>query len=134
MMLRFYNSYLPNLPQTGVPVMYDKVRRLLIREHALKCRLIRRTLWNVPDTNEAFDGDFAAISRLLSQLMAWGMADFRVAGDSEPELKELTDFYGIHRRFHCFPVPTRVLRAEEAADQDAEVTLVEVPALILESL
>ncbi len=129
-MLRFYNTRL-KIPQTGAGPMYEKLRRLFIQEQAVRFGLQRRLLWNIPDANEAFDGDLAQICQLISQLVACGLADFRLSGSDEQEVRDLLDFYGPERRFTAVVITPKVFRAQEAQDQAAEVCLPpDVPSLI----
>jgi hypothetical protein len=111
-MLRLYNTRLPNT--FGMTAIYDEARRQIIREQALKLGLKYRLLSNVPDADEAFDGDIDIMVELLSRLITLGLTGFRMVATDPGELKSLASFAGPPHPFLIASVSPETLSEQES--------------------
>jgi len=100
-MIRLYNRSILN-KDNDTPALrdYDSARLALIRDQAYRFGLRHCRLSRVLGASEAFDGDFAHSSRLISQLIVWGMDDLRVSATEHGERINLIDLYGVERPIH----------------------------------
>src|SRR5579859_824947 len=100
-MIRVYNNRIREEADLQAVERFAEAREHLIREHALRCGLTLRCLARVPDVEEAYDGDFVQATRLLSDLLAWGVGGLRAVATNRTEQLELLDLYGIRIPVEC---------------------------------
>jgi len=74
---------------------FKEAKCALVHYLALSYGLKQVKLFRVPDAEEAFDGDLQSVSRLLTELIALGLGNIRVAATNRSERITLVDFYGV---------------------------------------
>src|SRR5258706_13601686 len=120
-MIRIYNTMIRDEDNETVQ-RFDQARRELMREQASRCGLTMRALNNVPDADEAFDGDFTQASRLLTVLIGYGLGSFRTSATTRAEHMKILDLYNGVSPVEVYVITEQAARYQESVDQ-ADTTL-----------